>query len=115
MKFNINDTIRVRLHPAAIDVLRKEHNDIFSDAKRYVFKPPEVDSEGYSKFQVWDFMASFGGSMQLGSRPPFDTTIDIPALDPPKQFLNDKSRVFVMTTIGWIIGTFLYEFFARHH
>ena len=62
MKHNLNDTIRVRLtdygkriYTGQLERLNEYHG------KRIIENTnPIVDSEGYTTFQLWDFMNTFG-------------------------------------------------------
>lgn len=48
-KTNINSFIKVKLKPVGVEILRKQHESIFSeDLERFPFKTPQVDNDGYS-------------------------------------------------------------------
>ena len=80
-KFNINHYIKVQLTPLGLKMLKAQHDEL----KQYVtnlgeFVAPVVDEEGYTSFQMWSFMSTFGNSITLGSAElPFktDTLIEI--------------------------------------
>lgn len=78
--FNINDYVYVRLtdygrgiHRRAYDRLTKERDGKIP----WMYKAPKEDSEGWSKWQMWELMNVFGDFMVLGFDPPFETTIRI--------------------------------------
>jgi hypothetical protein len=73
MKFNINDDVKVRLTPYGLKVHAAHWAPYHSESAPYC--PPKIDSEGYSKFQLWDLMAIFGPSMYMGNHNSFDTNI----------------------------------------
>jgi len=82
-RFNVNDKVRVKLTVYGIKILKMRHDKLTSDNTNLKntlgeFKLPEVDSEGYTSFQLWELMNIFGPYMYLGSvESPFDTTIEI--------------------------------------
>ena len=48
---NLNDYIKVKLTEKGINILRKKYGSKF---------PINIDDEGYTKFQMWDFARIFG-------------------------------------------------------
>jgi hypothetical protein len=79
MDFNINDAVMVKLTPAG-------HEAAKSHWRQYAIEwraPPE-DAEGFSKWQLWDLMQTFGSAISMGLPVPFETTIRIPS-PPPHQ------------------------------
>lgn len=76
MIFNVNHNVRVKLNQRGLDILKAEHDDLReSFPKLGPWKPPTVDSEGYSTFQLWALMQTFGPHVGLGMQVPFDTEI----------------------------------------
>lgn len=76
MKLNINDTVKVKLTDAGIAILRKNHDELArSFPKLGDFKLPIVDPDGYSSFQLWGLMETFGPYMHIGFKVPFETEI----------------------------------------
>ena len=67
MKINLNDNVRIRL----TDLGRKK----LKDNGRYQFL--EEDADGWSEWQLWDVMSTFGPSMTLGFEIPLETTIEV--------------------------------------
>ena len=85
MDFNVNHSVFVRLTEQGRLLHRQEHdalNDhlrsVSSRAKPYEYRPPIEDDLGWSKWQLWELMASFGEHMFNGCRPPFELNIRIP-------------------------------------
>jgi len=76
--FNINDTVKVKLTEAGRNILRDRHDEAYSSVPQFIEKPeyklPEVDSNGYTKFQLHELMNIFGGSLYNWALP-FETTI----------------------------------------
>ena len=67
MKFNLNDRIRVQLTDTGRAIHRAEHVKAFTgyDAKLYPYMPPDEDADGWSRWQLWDFMARFGPHISM--------------------------------------------------
>jgi len=43
----------------------------------FKYTPPKEDANGWSKWQAWDFMATFGQFMRLGGENVISTNIQI--------------------------------------
>jgi hypothetical protein len=63
MKVNLNNNIKVKLTSAAKTYLANRHARLFGKYPR--FSLPKEDEEGYSEWQLWDFIGHFGDSMQF--------------------------------------------------
>lgn len=76
---NINDFVKVKLTEYGKDILREKHENLRKRLpKMWEYSGPIVDEEGYTKFQMWDLMKTFGPYMQLGNpQIPFETEIKI--------------------------------------
>lgn len=78
IKFNLNDCVKVKLSDKGLELMRKEHEefeDVFAakrGGKRKPFTPPPVDKDGYSTWQLWHLMQTFGKHISLGLRTPFE-------------------------------------------
>jgi repressor LexA len=94
MRFNINETVRVKLNEDGLRILEARHTELYQHiGLDRPFAPPQVDDEGYSRFQLWTLMREFGPHIRMGMKPPFDTTIDIPdAALRPLPTPNEGSR-----------------------
>ncbi|MCC3159696.1 hypothetical protein LJ737_20815 [Hymenobacter sp. 15J16-1T3B] len=85
--FNINDHIRVKLKQEGLAHWKAEDDKIFCGPLGQYSKPLEdyaskADSDGYTRFQAWEFMRLFGPVLRMGSLPPFDTSILIEHAEP---------------------------------
>jgi hypothetical protein len=63
--FNVNEYVRVRLNDYGRQILGNGHRTI----------PHEAD--GWSRWQLWDLVSTFGAYVHLGVAPPFETDIRI--------------------------------------
>lgn len=74
--FNINEYIWVKLTSAGFKELERQHRELKAEMPLLPdYTPPEVDSDGYSKFQGWSLMNRFGHMMRPTFDTPFDTNI----------------------------------------
>ena len=71
MKINLNDMIKVKLTEFGKQVHTQRYASINLQIGRILFSMeeamPKIDSEGYTQYQLWDFMNIFGPYMQLGT------------------------------------------------
>ena len=74
-KFNINDTVKVKLTEYGKYVLRKEWEHILSGNPNFEYMPPQEDDEGYSTWQMWSLMETFGKYITMTGNLPFETNI----------------------------------------
>ena len=68
VKTNLNYYVKVRLNEEGFRIHREEWKPI-ADECRLIYTPPEKDKEGYCKFQIHDFMVTFGKYCTMGSKP----------------------------------------------
>jgi len=68
MEFNINESVKVRLTKLGRKIINEDEYAII----------PSEDEEGWSEWQLWVLMQTFGPHMGNGMRIPFYTTIWIP-------------------------------------
>lgn len=68
--FNINDFIKVKLTDHGKDIYYHQYDEFNKLYGGKIFKPryPEVDSEGYTRIQLWQFMNIFGPHLYNGCR-----------------------------------------------
>ena len=68
-EFNINDYIKVKLTGLGVSIHTEHYLKYLKDCHmfRYAELTPYVDSEGYTKYQLWEFMNIFGEYMYTGS------------------------------------------------
>jgi hypothetical protein len=78
IELNINEYIKVKLTDFGKRMLEQDHIKFFTSLgilDKYPYTPPEEDSNGYSKFQLWELMRNFGKYMRNGGELPFQTVI----------------------------------------
>lgn len=80
MPFNINDYVRVRL----TDFGRKVHRERFRKLNAQIplyadlkYTPPKEDENGWSEWQMWCLIDTFGEHVGLCKEQPFETRIEI--------------------------------------
>ncbi len=86
MQFNVNDYVRVRLNDHGRAIVREKHDELAAFIKGrggafHEFRPTVEDADGWSRWQLWDLMHTFGPHIHLGARVPFETTIELASVD----------------------------------
>lgn len=76
-KVNLNEYIMVKLNDKGKDIYYHQYDEVNENIKRHGGKPiipkmPKVDEEGYTRFQMWQFMNLYGEYMTIG----FDTVLE---------------------------------------
>ena len=67
---NLNYYIKVKLTEKGKEIYREYLNDVLEEYEINDIPKIEVDEEGYSEFQMWDFMRIFGKHFHiLGDNP----------------------------------------------
>lgn len=68
IKININDFIKVKLTDLGKDIFYHRIDEVNEKYGREVLKPryPKEDENGYTEFQLWDFMSLYGSYMGVG-------------------------------------------------
>ena len=68
-KLNLNSIIKVKLTDHGKDIFYHQYDELNKHLGKGYIKPrfPDVDSEGYSKFLLWDFMHVYGKCMMLAA------------------------------------------------
>ena len=78
MKFNINNEVKVKLTETGHAILKGNHvKQCEILGNDYGYNPPKEDSEGWSKWQLWVLMDTFGGHIFNSAKVPFETEIEI--------------------------------------
>ena len=76
IKFNVNDRVRVKL----TDRGREIHDEFWCDHPiplARVYSPPKEDDEGWSEWQLWVLMETFGPELgYILDEPPFEPNIE---------------------------------------
>lgn len=77
--FNINENVAVRLTPLGKAIHRQQFDDFTQRYPKagFEYRTPTEDEEGYSTFQMWSIMQTFGSHIGLLKPEPFETTIRI--------------------------------------
>lgn len=79
MKFNINNKVKVRLTQAGKDELLAQHDELREAVTSlHPYSDPAEDEQGYSTWQLWVLMSTFGDVMCNGGEMFFDAEIIIP-------------------------------------
>lgn len=85
--FNTDKCVKVKLTDEGLRILEARHNknlEMHPELVKVIgtFKAPEVDEEGYSRFQLFELMNIFGDYMRLGNDNfPFEKDIKIAGED----------------------------------
>ena len=74
MKINLNDSVRVRLTEHGRRLHREHWNEKVGDA--YPYQQPQEDEDGWSTWQLWELMATFGEHLCMCCKLPFKTQIE---------------------------------------
>jgi hypothetical protein len=70
MIFNLNHCIRVKVTLHGYFLLSKAKAEmVFEESSK---------NDGWSRWQLWDLMRTFGGHLHMGCEMPFETNIEIP-------------------------------------
>ena len=78
IEFNINEFVKVKLTAVGRAELKRQHDELceaFPNIETEISDIYQSDEDGYTKFQLWSLMNTFGHICHMGSAPPFDTTI----------------------------------------
>lgn len=101
MKFNINDTVKVRLTDKGRDELRAQHEDLqlFVTSIR-PYEAPKEDDQGYSTWKFWTLLQMFGDVMCGGDEyfEPEIILVDIPILEQQERVIEQVKCPF---PCGW--------------
>ena len=70
-KLNLNCMVKVKLNDYGKHIFYHRNDDLNEHIRNRGGVPiqprfPDVDSDGYSKFQLWDFMNIYGDYFRLG-------------------------------------------------
>ena len=84
--FNLNSTVKVQLNENGYQRLADLHNRYIGTIPNWDRRDAEhykgnADQEGYTSFQMWDFMEKFGDTVGLCKSQPFSLDIVFEAKD----------------------------------
>lgn len=70
MRVNLNKNIKVKLTDYGKDIFYHRYDELNEARGRICITPryPEVDADGYTRFQLWDFMNIYGQYMAFGNQ-----------------------------------------------
>lgn len=57
---NLNDTIKVKLTDHGKDIYYHRFDNLIETGVKLTPEMPKVDADGYTKFQLWDFIQLYG-------------------------------------------------------
>lgn len=78
MLFNLNEYVRVKLTQRGRNIHRQQWHAVMDGLRtKYEYHDPDEDKDGWSKWQGWDLMQTFGPHMGMGVDLPFELTIEI--------------------------------------
>lgn len=65
IKINLNDFIKVKLTETGKEIFNHRFDELNEKLKKEAYKniPLEEDENGYTEFQLWDFMQIYGSYM----------------------------------------------------
>ena len=90
VRINLNEDVKVKLTDLGKDIYYHRFDGFNRICGKIVCKPsfPKVDAEGYTKFQLWNFMKIYGEHMGL-TMPnvikPLEIVYELPNAEPPKE------------------------------
>jgi hypothetical protein len=80
LKVNINDAVKVKLTDFGVSILKEKREKLNKAIKGRGGKgfgefELKKDADGYTTFQHWELMNTFGDVMTMGFNAPFETDI----------------------------------------
>ena len=73
---NFNDTIKVKLTDRGKDIYYHQFDDLIERGTKLTPKMPKVNADGYTEFQLWDFIQLYGQHIGM-TKPNVIEPIDI--------------------------------------
>ena len=73
---NLNDTIKVKLTDHGKDIYYHQFDKFIEIGAKLTPKMPKVDADGYTKFQLWEFIQLYGQHIGM-TKPNVIEPIDI--------------------------------------
>ena len=76
-KFSMNDNVKIKLNDSGVAVLKARHDELnkmihANGGKGLGEFSIKVDEEGYTRFQLWDLINTFGYLVGMGLESPFE-------------------------------------------
>lgn len=71
-ELNLNSYVKVKLMDRGKDIYYHQYDEINAKAGGIWIKPtmPQVDEDGYTEMQLWEFMRLYGSYMVMGINAP---------------------------------------------
>jgi len=66
-KLNLNSPVKVKLTPLGKDIYYHKYDQLISMGAKITPSYPRVDEEGFTEFQVWDFINIYGRYMGMAA------------------------------------------------
>ena len=107
LRINLNDTVKVKLTRFGKAVYRHRYDQINACAGEEVISPmdPKEDEEGYTSFQLWDFIELYGRHIRLGHINVIEPLDIVCEVDIPETRKKDKVDVrYTDADHAWIDG-----------
>jgi hypothetical protein len=80
IEFSLNEYVLVKLNNTGIDILKENHTRLRSFYPSIgKFTLPVTDEDGWSKWQLWVLINTFGDRVNMGVTSPFEINIKIDA------------------------------------
>lgn len=72
-KLNLNDTVKVKLTPLGAEIYYHQFDEVnkrieLCGGKKIEPHMPQVDKDGFTKFQLWHFIEMFGDYIGIGRK-----------------------------------------------
>lgn len=72
-KLNLNDSVKVKLTPLGAEIYFHQFDDLNKVLSSKGAKPvtphmPKIDEDGYTLFQLWDFIHLYGEYINIGKQ-----------------------------------------------
>ena len=107
LRINLNDTVKVKLTRLGKAIYRHRYDQINACAGEEVISPmdPKEDEEGYTSFQLWDFIDLYGRHIRLGHINVIEPLDIVCEVDIPETRKKDKVDVrYTDADHAWIDG-----------
>ena len=75
--FNINHHVLVKLTDLGRSILEAQHDLLYKELGINEPYKPRKEVDGWSKWQMWVLMETFGESISMSGKPAFETNIKI--------------------------------------
>lgn len=73
--YNMNEYVKVKLTTYGKQILEDKFSHVPGINVREALSHIKVDGDGYSEFQLWNLMSTFGAYLYNGCELPFETDI----------------------------------------